>query len=68
MCQDVLMRARPPKRRPDAASRQLQAFNVPIAASIAPQHRGRGNSPTNRGAAFATLMSKNAPAHIVVMR
>jgi hypothetical protein len=64
----MLMRAQPPKRRPAAASRQIQAFNVPIAALIALQHGGRGNAPTIQRARFAARMSKNGPAHIVVMR
>jgi len=38
MFEGMLMRAQPPKRRPAAASRQIQAFNVPIGAVIALQH------------------------------
>jgi hypothetical protein len=48
MCQDVLMRAQPPKRRPAAASRAIQAFNVPVGRLIAVQHGVRVNSPANR--------------------
>jgi hypothetical protein len=68
MCQDVLMRARPPKRRPAAASRRLQAFNVPVSRLIAVQHGWRADSLANQRGLFAARMSKNGRAHIVVMR
>jgi hypothetical protein len=44
----MLMRAQPPKRRPAAASRRIQAFNVPIGRLIAVQHGVRINSLANQ--------------------
>jgi hypothetical protein len=55
-------------RRPAAASRQFQAFNVPIRPLIAVQHENRAGSRPFQEALFAALMSKFGFAHIVVMR